>query len=188
MRRGTVAIFAALILMVVGVGCSSGDRVEDTEGTVLLVVSNFDGLPGRVAVNDQDAVQIGSIDIDNVPKNSNLGTSPLQDVEMRSYEVVYTRVDTGTREPAPLVRSVFGLAPVGGTLTYENLTVLTATQMLNPPLSDLLFDNGGVDTETGSQVITLELRMRFFGRTLAGNNVATAPVAFEVEFVPAFLP
>jgi hypothetical protein len=61
---------------------------------------------------------------------------------------------------------------------------MSAEQLLNPPLSDLLIENGGIDSETGSPIITLELRVRFFGRTISGQDVATAPIRFDVEFTP----
>jgi hypothetical protein len=61
---------------------------------------------------------------------------------------------------------------------------MRATQFNNPPLSDLLVSGGGIDTETGSQVISLEITMRFFGETITGDEVATAPIRFVVEFVP----
>jgi hypothetical protein len=105
-------------------------------------------------------------------------------VEMRSYEVVYTRLDTGTRVPTPLVRSIFGVAPVNGNIIYDNLPLMAGEQLTNPPLEDLLVVNGGIDSETGGRSITLELRVTFFGRTLTGDNVATAPIRFDVEFVP----
>jgi len=181
----SIAILAAVALsstLLLG-GCSS-DRVEKDAGTVVLSVSDFDGLPFRASVNGGSVLQVGEIVIQNLPKNPGAGTSDLQNVEMRSYEVVYTRADAGTRTPTPLVRNIFGVAPVGGTVTYDNLVVMSAEQLLNPPLSDLLIANGGIDSETGSPVITLELRMRFFGRTISGDEVATAPIRFDVEFIP----
>lgn len=181
----SIAILAAVALssMLVLGGCSS-DRVERDAGTVFLSVSDFDGLPVRASVNAGSLLQVGQITIQNLPKNPNVGTSDLQNVEMRTYEVVYTRVDTGNRTPTPLVRTIFGLAPVGGTVVYDNLVVMGAEQLLNPPLSDLLIENGGIDSETGSPIITIELRIRFFGRTISGDDVATAPIRFEVEFTP----
>lgn len=181
----SIAILAAVALssMLVLVGCSS-DRVERDEGSVLLSVSDFDGLPVRASVNASSLLQVDEIVIQNIPKDPGVATSELQNVEMRSYEVVYTRADVGTRTPTPLVQTIFGVAPVGGTVTYDNLVVMNAEQLLNPPLSDLLIENGAIDSETGSPVITLELRMRFFGRTISGDNVATAPIRFDVEFTP----
>ena len=103
---------------------------------------------------------------------------------MQTYEVVYTRVSGGTRTPTTLVRDILGFAPVNGTITYSNLPLMGLEQLDNPPLSDLLVENGGVDRETNSQRITLTLTVMFFGRTIAGDRVATEPVAFTAEFVP----
>jgi hypothetical protein len=184
MKRTTAILAAVALSSMLLLGACSSDRVERDEGSVLLSVSDFDGLPVRASVNSSSLLQIGSIVIQNIPKDPNAPSSDLQNVEMRSYEVVYTRADAGTRTPTPLVRAIFGVAPVGGTVTYDNLPVATAEQLLNPPLSDLLVENGGIDSETGSQVINLELRVRFFGRTISGNDVATQPIRFDVEFIP----
>lgn len=186
-RRSAAALFALAALALAVAGCSSGDRVDDSEGGVILSVSDFDGLPSQVSINAlgfPPLVTIEQITIDNLPKDPNGNTSDLMNVEMQSYEVVYTRVDSGTRTPTPLVRSIFGVAPVAGTIVYENLPILGAEQLTNPPLEDLLVLNGGIDSETGGRTITLELRIRFFGRTLTGDDVATAPIRFDIEFVP----
>jgi hypothetical protein len=185
MRRPAAALLALALVPVLLAGCSA--RVDESEGGVILSVTDFDGLPGRVFVNDAEllgAVLIEQITIENLPKDPNGITSDLMNVEMRSYQVVYTRVDTGTRVPTPLVRSIFGVAPVNGTIVYDNLPLMAGEQLTNPPLEDLLVVNGGIDSETGGRSITLELRVTFFGRTLTGDNVATAPIRFDVEFVP----
>lgn len=181
MRRSIAFLLAACVLLAVG-GCN--ERTDESEGGVILSVTDFDGLPVRASVNAASLLAIEEVIIENLPKDPNGPTSDLMNVEMRSYEVVYNRVDTGTRVPGPLVRSIFGVAPVGGQITYDNLPVMSAEQLLNPPLSDLLIANGGIDRETGSQFITIEFRVRFFGRTLTGDDVATAPIRFDVEFVP----
>jgi len=184
MHRTHVPLLVAAVLALAAAGCA-GDRVEDTEGSVILSVTDFDGLPVRVSVNGAGQIlQMDQVTIDNIPKDPNANTSSLQDVEMTTYEVVYERVDTGTRVPPPLVRRIFGVAPVSGNIVYENLVIMGAEQLDNPPLSDLLFSRGAFDPETGSQVIIIGFRIRFFGRTLAGDEVATAPIRFDVEFVP----
>jgi hypothetical protein len=86
--------------------------------------------------------------------------------------------------PTPFVRSIFGVAPVDGIVEYDGLPIMGSEQFDNLPLTDLLFVNGGFDTETGNQFIILKFRIRFFGRTLTGDSVATAPIEFDVEFVP----
>jgi hypothetical protein len=118
-----------------------------------------------------------------VPKNQmNTATSDLQDIEMRTYEVIFTRLDTGTRIPPSLVSSIFGVVPVGGTTDYENLPFLMANQIATPPLSDLA--RLGFDPQTNSQVIPLRVTMRFFGRTLSGDDIASDPASFNIDVVP----
>ena len=174
-------ILLCLVAVLALSGCES--RTDRSDGGVILSITDFDGLPVRVSVNAQSAVQVESITIQNIPKNSNAETSPLMNVEMTSYEVRYERVDGGTRVPPPLVEGIFGVTPVNGTNVYDNLVIMGAEQFLNPPLEDLLFINGGIDSETGSPVIKIRFRIRFFGRTLTGESVATEPAAFDIEFV-----
>lgn len=164
-------------------GCSDADEVDS--GGVSLVIADFDGLPFRVLVNSAGAaVQVGEFELESIVQNPDLGTGNLQTIELSSYEVRYTRADTGTRVPTPLVQGIPGIVPPGGTTTLENLPVMLAEQMLNPPISDLLFVNGGFDRETGSDVIKLNLIIRFFGRTLGGRDVVSNSQSFAVEFVP----
>jgi hypothetical protein len=178
----TKGILLCLVALLALSGCES--RTDRSEGGVILSISDFDGLPVRVGVNASSAVQVDSITIQNLPTDPNGGTTALMNVEMSSYEVRYQRVDSGTRVPTPLVEGIFGVAPINGTTVYDNLVIMGAEQFLNPPLSDLRFINGGLDSETGSPVIKLRFQIRFFGRTLTGNSVATEPASFDIEFVP----
>jgi hypothetical protein len=179
-----ISLSILTMLAVALVACES--RTDRTDGGgVLLSVTDFDGLPLRVGVNSAGGIlQVDEFVIENVAKELNGVTSSLMNVELRSYEVTYTRADTGTRLPPPYVKGLFGVVPVNGTATYENLDVMGADQFLNEPLSDLAFSNGGFDKETGSRVIRLNLSVRFFGRTLSGDAVQTAPSQFTVEFIP----
>jgi hypothetical protein len=183
MRRAFIALTALIALTSLLAGCS--ERVDESEGGVILRVSDFDELPTRVSVNTSGLLlTIGELDIENIAKDPNGNVSQLMDVEMETYEVRFTRVDGGTRVPPPLLERLFGVVPVGGSTTYENLPIMRAVQFTEPPLSDLLISGGGVDTETGEQVVELELTVRFFGETITGDEVATAPIRFDIEFVP----
>ena len=182
-RYRTLAIAALVALAVVG--CES--RTDKTDGGgVVLSISDFDGLP--IGVNVEGAlaaggfVQVEEFVIENIPKDPNGITSDLMNVEIQSYEINFSRADTGTRVPTPFVRGLFGVVPVGGDFTVENLPIMSAEQLANPPLSDLRPRNGGIDTETGSEVIILNVSLRFFGRTLSGDEVQTAPAQFTIEF------
>ncbi len=176
---------AALTLVTLALGACEGRTDRTDSGGVLLSVSNFDGLPIRVGVNSAGALlQVGEFIIENIAANPTGVTSDLMNVELRAFEVTFTRADQGSRIPAPYTNGLFGVVPVNGTFTVENLDVMGAEQFLNIPLSDLVFQNGGFDKETGSTVIRLNLHVRFFGRTLSGDAVETAPATFTVEFTP----
>ena len=178
----TLPLVAALALF----GCSDADDVDS--GGVSLVISNFDGLPAGVGVNlaaqFAPPVQMESIELESIVQDPSQGVGNLQTIELTAYEVRYTRADTGTRLPAPLVAGLIGTVPPGGTTTIDGLPLLHSEQLLNPPLSDLLFVNGGIDKETGSPVIMMNLTIRFFGRTLGGRDVVSTPQNFLVDFVP----
>jgi hypothetical protein len=103
-------------------------------------------------------------------------------VELRSFEIRFTRRDTGTRVPPPNVQSIFGIVPADGTTALTNLPLLTSDQVLSQPLKDLL--DFGRDTETGTAVIVLDVSMRVFGRTLSGDDIVSDPARFTFEVRP----
>jgi len=179
MKRTASLLFLAVLVLALG-SCRS--RTDRSEGSVLLSVTDFDGLPLLVDVSDGGPTQIGEITLRNFAKDPSGTTSDLQSIELRSYEVRFSRRDTGTRVPPPMVKSIFSLVPVNGTSTITNLPFLTENQLANPPISDL--GTTGADRETGSRVIVLNVSMRFFGRTLAGDDIASDPASFTVEVVP----
>lgn len=179
-----IALVLAFLLLLSG--CDS--RLDNTDGGgVLLSVTDFDGLPTVVSVSEArvvGGVQIDSITIESIPRDIDGETSDLMNVEMKSYEVTFTRGDGGTRLPPPMVRNIFGVTPVGGSQVYDNLPIMLSDQIETTPLSDLFLENGGFDKETDRTSIILNLQLRFFGRSIAGEAVDTTPVRFTVEFVP----
>ncbi len=183
----TKSFLLGLVALMLALGAceSRTDKVDG--GGVLLSISDFDGLPVQISVNGAvggGLVQVGEIVIDNIPKAPGQPTSSLQNVEISSYEVTYQRADTGTRLPPVFVRQIFSSIPVNGSVTLENLPVMSLEQLTTVPLSDLQFINGGFDTETGGATILLNLRLRFFGRTLSGDAVDTQTAGFTIEFTP----
>ena len=164
------------------VGCeSSTDKVD--AGGVILSVTDFDGLPIIVSASGNCClVAIETVTVESVSKNPTGPTGPLMNVEMQSYEVTYTREDTGTRVPPRLVQSIFGTVPIGGSTTLENYPVMREDQFNNQPFRDLR--DFGVDTETGSTVVRMRVSIRYFGRTLSGDAVESAPASFSIEVTP----
>lgn len=179
-RKPSIKILLLALPLLVG-ACSDLEQ-SDTGGVVLQV--EFVNAPFRIGVNDQDAVAIPTIEIDSIVANTTAGTSSLMNVQLDLYEVTFARSDTGTRVPAPYVFSLSGVVPVSGSLTLTNFPVMSVEQLRSPPLSDLLFENGGFDKETGSTLIRIDLTFIVFGRTLGGDNIASIPRTETLEFVP----
>lgn len=184
MRRALTIL--ALIGSVSLLGCEQATDKTDSGG-VILSVSDFDGLPAEISVNTLAAagfLSIGELTIDAIAKDPTGVVSSLMNVEMLSYEVTFSRADIGTLLPPPLVQNIFGVTPINGSQTYENLRILSVDQILSRPLSDLLFANGAFDKETDEAFTRLNLFVRFFGRTLSGDGVESARISFTITFVP----
>jgi hypothetical protein len=191
-----LAPFALLVVTLLATAAceSATDRTDG--GGVLLTITDFDGLPEEVSVNNPQGglcssgqplgclVEVESLTLRNTLKDPTGVSSPLMDVQLKSYRVTFSRRDRGTRLPPVLVEGIFGITPAGGNNTINNLRLLTAEQLLSPPLSDLLFANGGVDDETGSTVIPLNVGLQFFGETLSGDAVATEVESFTLFMAP----
>jgi hypothetical protein len=183
MKTWTRAVLLALVAAGL-LGCEASTDRRDSGG-VILTVSHFDGLPIAFSVNNGGGfLQVETIDIRNITKNPNITGTDLMDVELRTYQVVYRRLDSGHTTPPTMTRRIFGNVPHNGTDTINNLPVLDVEQLDSRPLSDLLFENGGFDRDTGNNVIPIELQLTFFGKTLSGDEVATNTVAWTVQFTP----
>jgi len=180
--------FLLLLIVPALAVASCRSRTDRSEGTVLLSVSHFDGLPVSVSITSElnatgrVPFSVGTITLRNVAKDPTGTTSSLQDIELRSYEVTFRRRDTGTRVPAPFVQPLFGNVSVNSTTDFNNLPFLLVSQVQEQPLRDLR--DFGVDRETGTTVVVLDISMRFFGRTLSGDDVVSEPAVFTLEVFP----
>lgn len=197
MRNKLVLTLLATTLVGIS-GCET--RTDGTEtGGVILLVSDFDGVPSGALVNcltgerliglcpDDDTygtfrLTIDEITLENIVADPTGTSSRLMDVELVRYQIGFQRVDTGTRVPPTQFRTIGALVPVNGTATISNLPVLTSEGFTNPPLNDLRLLFGGVDSETGSETVLIDFEIVFFGRTLSGDEVQTSPFTFTVEF------
>ena len=191
-------VLTLLATALVGItGCET--RTDGTEtGGVILIVSDFDGLPTGVVVNcrtgerplaqcDEETygsfrLSIGELTLENIVADPTGTSSRLMDVEMDRIQIGFRRIDQGTRVPPTQFRNYGGVVPANGTDTITNLPILTSEGFTNPPLNDLRYLFGGVDSETGSETMLIEFELIFFGTTLSGDEVQTSPFNFTVEF------
>jgi hypothetical protein len=191
MKTRTWSFAAVVLFAVVSLGCPSSGNLSKTEsGGVYLSITDFNGLPAEVSVSQilsegGGVLTIEELTVASIVVNQVQPTSSLMNVELERYEVGFSRADQGTRVPQPTVRGIFGTVPPDGETDYENLRLMTSEEFTNPPLRDLLPQFGGVDSETGSAAILLNLELKFFGQTLNGTKVETrVPARFTVQFVP----
>ncbi len=179
--RLTLLATALLVL-----GCKERTEQVDSGGILLEVEFAADGIPVRVSVNDAAAVGwvvVPTINIISIVADPTGDVSALMDVNLEAVEVTYQRVDGGTRVPPPYVLNLLGRITAGGTLTYEGMPLMSTEQIETPPLSDLLYENGGFDRETGATMIRMNLYVRVYGRTLTGRAVESVPRPHTIEFV-----
>jgi hypothetical protein len=186
MKKHKAILFLLIAASLVVTSCRS--RTDRSEGSVVLSVTRVNGLPVSVSLGSPASgdFQIDDVTLTNFFKDPSVGTPDghrLEGIELRSYELTYRRRDRGSRVPPPSVLGASGLVPPsGGSLILLNLPFLTSDQILSPPLRDLL--DFGRDSETGTAVIVLDVSLRFFGRTLSGDEVASAPATFTLEVTP----
>jgi hypothetical protein len=179
MKTQRILLFLLIAMTVAVTSCRS--RTDRSAGTVVLSVSHFNGLPVTVSASS-GPFQIDQVTLRSFFKDPSIASPTghdLEGIELRNYEVTYRRRDTGTRTPPPSVQGIFGLVPPLGTLDLFNLPFLTSDQTGNQPLKDLIAT--GRDSETGTAVITLDVTLRFFGRTLSGDEIASEPATFTIE-------
>lgn len=173
-----LALAAALVF----VGCN--DRVDEVDSGGVLLEVEFEETTYRVSVNSTSLVQIETVNINNVVVVPGGPSSQLMDVQLETIEVNYSRADTGTRVPPPFYVNVISTVPVGGELTYSNMPIMSFDQLNRVPLSDLKFENGAIDRETGASVVKLFATVRVYGKTVSGKNVSSLPRTQTFEFVP----
>ena len=190
---GTAFLFLALA------GCEGrSDKVDndgivvtfDLSGEVFRIGESVNSMAGPPPAVEPDAGCIGNgylcmqeITVRSEVKPNAAGTTTgvLSQFELDYVEIQYERVDLGTRLPPPLVRAYTGGAASEHTIV--NLPVFTPEQTFNEPISDLLYENGGVDRETGETRIKLNIVFRAFGRTLGGEDVETRPMRLTFDLV-----
>jgi hypothetical protein len=182
MKTQRILLFLLIALTLAVTSCRS--RTDKSEGSVILSVTHFNGLPTSVSATT-GPFSIDQVTLRNIFKDPSVQSPTghaLEGIELRSYEITYRRRDSGTRTPPPSVQGIFGLVEPGGTLDLFNLPFMTSNQTGNQPLKDLI--NFGRDIETGTTVITLDVTMRFFGRTIAGDDIVSEPSTFTIEVTP----
>jgi len=177
-RFARIIALATLTLAVLG--CES--RTDKSDGGGILLSLSIDGWPAIISASLGPPVTIEEMIVQSIIKNPGQPTSDLMKVEIEKYEVTFQRDDTGTRLPPRLVENIIASVDPGGSFTCLNCFLMRVDQFNNQPLRDMV--EFGLDRETDSEVIRLRVGIQFFGRTISGDRVETAPASFTMEVYP----
>lgn len=181
--KNRLILIAVAVASMAALSCST--ELTDNAAPVELVVTNSQNL-SRLDIDpnteDTDCDEnIGTINMQVIPKNPNAPTSNFTQVRIQRYRVSYRRTDGGTVVPASFVRSIDTLVGVGSIVSGSNFTVIEADSLTLAPFAALQPQNGNRDPETGRSTVKLEVILELFGETLAGDNVYDS-TAFPLEF------
>lgn len=171
---------AALALALAVAGCSA-DYVEGSRGSVLLVVEAVNGgapiLSDVLGAGDNNATVVNCLTEVRVTvraKNPSQVTSPVQDVRILRYDVVWRRSDGRGVEGADVPYRTSGniTVTVGpGEAAEFPIDLVRHQAKLVPPLSNI----------TGLQVVTMFADITLTGEAISGEGVSgqgTAQVTF----------
>jgi len=177
-RMPPVAFLTALAFLS---SCSAPGDIDRTAAPVSLILSSLAPVGanfGDVVNNDGTVsdTQVTARFVARLKSSSNITAPELQEIVIERYEVTYTRTDGGTALPAGMQRAMTAkvqLTPNGVVTeqtTTVTLTLVPGAQKLQPPLSHLILP--GFEPDTGFPTVTVDATLRFFGRTIAGEQVS----------------
>ena len=186
-RLPAVTVLAALAALS---SCSAPGDIDDTRAPVTLTLARLVPVGDNLGdvVDDDGLVADSQVLATFVArlKNSSDPTAPeLQEIVIERYEVTYARTDGGAALPAGMQRAMTAkvqITPNGVTTeetTTVSITLVPSSQKLQPPLSHLI--SPGFEPDTGFPTITVDATIRFFGRTIAGEQVS-AQGAIAIQF------
>ena len=176
-RSRTFVAVAALAAALFG--CSG--ELTDSGSPVELVVTNSQDIQRVDLAGGTDCDKdIGTVNMQVIPKNSNVSGNFVQ-VRVTRYRVSYQRTDGGSQVPASFVRSTDQLIGVGSSGSLSGFVVFETDAVNQAPFVALLPQNGGRDPVTGRPVVKMDVILEIFGETLGGDRVYDA-TRFPLDF------
>ncbi len=171
MKPNRFALFALLMVALVGlVGCGSNSSSK-TEAEIYL----SQNIPTGVADVDISVpvdVAIPTMTINSHAKSAATVLSQQDDAILTEWVVTCTRSDGGTIASPQWFNFEQVYVPAGGSTTLTNYRIFPSDYFRQPPLNQLLPENGNVDKETGKHNIRERLHIAIYGKTVAGKSVS----------------
>lgn len=178
-RIPQLCLLAALAL--IAASCGGNSTLDDSESAVVISLDIEEYNP-EVNICLQGDVSISRMTVMSNPKvpGGTLGSN--NDVNISRWVITPSRSDGGSTASPEWVIDQGVYVPAGGETELENWRVYPQEYFLQVPLSHLLPENGGFDTETGEPLIRQTLRVQLFGRTISGKEVASTPANIAFMF------
>jgi len=123
-----------------------------------------------------------TMNVNSYPKNPNAALSDNQNVEVDAIVTRWSRADGGTITPKDFVLKWFIVIPAGGSAKLEGAYAMAWEQLYDMPFSQLLPENGGVDSETGNTIIVCTAEVTIYGHTLNGCDIASEHATATFQF------
>ncbi len=187
----------ALTMMAVGLlaGCSANGELDNSQNNVVLQIEAIELVSspwgdvltsGGTILDDTADVTFTAVLKGPISTNPLNSTPELQNVQLEKYEVTFTRTDGGTAVPPGFTRGIAGLVrltELGAEeiidLDVPGVVIVPSTIKAQPPISFLI--DPGTELGTNFPNIQVNAQIRFFGRTIAGDQV-TAIANIGVNF------
>jgi hypothetical protein len=170
MRSYRLALIVPLALVVLGVAGCGSNSTSKTEAEVYLTGTMQPG-PADVDMATSADVSIATFIISSHAKSPTAVLSAQDDVMLDHWVVTCTRSDGGTVASPQWTNFESVYVPAGGSITLSNYRIYPAEFFKQPPLNQLLPENGNVDKETGNRNIREKLHVAIYGKTVAGKGV-----------------
>ena len=166
-------------------GCTADGAIDNADSAVILVLNALaptsdpfgDVITSGNTILDDTVMATFSAHLKGpITTNPQTTTPEFQEIILERYEVVFTRTDGGTAVPAGFTRGMVLRVSITEAGSDElrssdiSLVIVPSTQKAQPPISFLI--SPGIEPGTNFTNIQLTANITFFGRTLAGKNVA----------------
>jgi hypothetical protein len=182
MKRITL-VGIVLALGALAGSCGGSSTLDDTEAVVVLTVEIEEYNPDfDVCLFAGFDISISEMTITSNAKDPNAALGTNQDVNLTRWVITPRRTDGGSVTSPEWSHDLTVYVPAEGEANLENYRVYPAEFLREPPLSNLLPENGGFDPETGNRNIRESLWLEIFGRTVSGKAVSTLPVPIAFNF------
>jgi hypothetical protein len=177
MKLNRLALIATTAVAAVTLAACAGNASRDSEAPVFLS-QNIPVGPADVDISVPVDVTVPNMNIQSHAKSPTGTLSSQDDVTLTDWTITPGRTDGGT-VASPVWHNFYSVyVPANGTANLQNYRIFPAEYFKQPPLNQLLPENGGFDKETGKRNIRQQLHIEVFGKTVAGDRVS---LVFDVN-------